>query len=220
MEPNKLDQEFRDRLSKREMTPSPAAWDRLDAMLSVAEEKKSKPKFTWLYVAAGLLGFLLISSIFLNNRSNMEQGTEIIVESDTIRTNEATPMEAIPNSATPKTGIADTEHNNSSLEKSVKPTTNVPSSTKRPERMIASQEPVKVEVPPSADKRMPDATVEELLADVKLASVVNPTVKVDPNALLIEVDNELEQSFREKVIRSAGKNFQNVKVALANRNFN
>jgi hypothetical protein len=47
---------------------------------------------------------------------------------------------------------------------------------------------------------------------------MNPTVKVNASNLLSEVDNELELSFREKVIRKIDKNYKTVKVALANRN--
>jgi len=43
-------------------------------------------------------------------------------------------------------------------------------------------------------------------------------IKVNANDLLNQVDGELEQSFREKVITKVNKNYQTVKVALANRN--
>ena len=42
MEPNKFEKDFREKLNQREIEPSNNAWDRLDAMLSVAEEKKPK----------------------------------------------------------------------------------------------------------------------------------------------------------------------------------
>ena len=42
MEPNKIEKQFREKLNTREIQPSVQVWDRLDAMLSVAEEKKTK----------------------------------------------------------------------------------------------------------------------------------------------------------------------------------
>ena len=42
MEPNNFEKDFREKLNQREIEPSNKAWDRLDAMLSVAEEKKPK----------------------------------------------------------------------------------------------------------------------------------------------------------------------------------
>ena len=43
-------------------------------------------------------------------------------------------------------------------------------------------------------------------------------VKVDAKSLLSQVDGEVEQTFREKVITKINKNYKEVKVALANRN--
>jgi len=40
MEPNKLETQIKEQLNAREIQPSEMAWDRLDAMLTVAEEKK------------------------------------------------------------------------------------------------------------------------------------------------------------------------------------
>jgi hypothetical protein len=47
---------------------------------------------------------------------------------------------------------------------------------------------------------------------------VNEKIKVDANSLLSEVDRELEQTFREKVITKIGKNYQEIKVVLVTRN--
>ena len=58
---------------------------------------------------------------------------------------------------------------------------------------------------------------ESQIAEIN-TKAMNPTVKVNASNLLSEVDNELELSFREKVIRKIDKNYKTVKVALANRN--
>ena len=60
-----------------------------------------------------------------------------------------------------------------------------------------------------------------MLAEVKRISKEGNSktlVKVNSNTLLSQVDGELELSFREKVINKVNKNYQTVKVALANRN--
>jgi hypothetical protein len=60
-----------------------------------------------------------------------------------------------------------------------------------------------------------------MLASVQTApkaAFSKTAVKVNPNTLLSQVDGELELSFREKVINKVNKNYQTVKVALANRN--
>ncbi len=63
--------------------------------------------------------------------------------------------------------------------------------------------------------------VDDLLASVEKQPKTTTkvaAVKVDANSLLSEVDGELEQTFREKVISRIGKSYQNAKSALANRN--
>jgi hypothetical protein len=42
MAQHKIDKDFRSKLAQREITPTANAWDRLDAMLTVAEQKKPK----------------------------------------------------------------------------------------------------------------------------------------------------------------------------------
>ena len=49
MEPNNFEKDFREKLNQRKIEPSDKACDRLDAMLSIAEEKKQpKNKNRWM----------------------------------------------------------------------------------------------------------------------------------------------------------------------------
>ena len=50
MEPNNIENQIREKLNSREIQPSAQAWDRLDAMLTVGEEKKNKAFFFLLQV--------------------------------------------------------------------------------------------------------------------------------------------------------------------------
>jgi hypothetical protein len=69
MEPNNLENQFAEKLNAREIQPSPVAWDRLDAMLTVAE--KPKRNFNWLYIAASFVGFILIATVFFNQTETL-----------------------------------------------------------------------------------------------------------------------------------------------------
>ena len=67
MEPNKIDNQIREKLNGRDIQPSAQAWDRLDAMLTISEEKKPKKGYVWFFVAASTLlffglGFFIFSS--------------------------------------------------------------------------------------------------------------------------------------------------------------
>ena len=71
MEPNKLENDFKNKLNQRSMQPTEMAWDRLDAMLTVAEAKKTKSTFGWLYIAASFLGFILIATVFFSQSTSL-----------------------------------------------------------------------------------------------------------------------------------------------------
>ncbi|HQX02683.1 MAG TPA: hypothetical protein PKZ44_01100, partial [Flavobacterium sp.] len=71
MEPNKLENKMREKLNKRTIQPSANAWDRLDAMLSVTEQKP-KRNFKWLSIAAVFVGFTLIGIFILNKEKSIE----------------------------------------------------------------------------------------------------------------------------------------------------
>src|SRR6478609_6641493 len=84
MEPNKIEKQFKEQLNSREIKPSAMAWDKLDAMLTVAD-KKPKRNFRWLYVAASVLGFLLVSTVYFNRfeTATINKDTPIVLEQKT-----------------------------------------------------------------------------------------------------------------------------------------
>ncbi len=63
---------------------------------------------------------------------------------------------------------------------------------------------------------------ESLLADLdksaKESANKKTSLNVDAKSLLSQVDGEVEYTFREKMLKKINKNYQEVKVALANRN--
>jgi len=87
MAQNNMDKDFSNKLNEREIQPSPMAWDRLDAMLTVAEQKKTGRKYNWLYVAAGFLGFLFIGMMLFNQTEQMTDSgkNEVVIEDNSIK---------------------------------------------------------------------------------------------------------------------------------------
>ena len=245
MEPNNIESQFREKLNEREIQPSAQAWDRLDAMLAVAdsshsEQAKQKPKrnYSWMFMAAAFLGFILITTVFLTQDQEM-----VDVGKDTIVFD--IPRETIPNKniQKPEALLEETE-SDVALMKNGDSNSNVSSkndniaSTGKVSNTISKEAIIG---PAVAEKQLPSETNDRITkpeekltnryinVDELLASVDSPPtkekvldnvskVKVNPNNLLSAVDGELELSFREKVIQSVSKNYQDVKVALGNRN--
>jgi low affinity Fe/Cu permease len=79
---NKLESQIKEKLNAREIQPSAQAWDRLDAMLSVVEEKKTKRSFGWLYIAAGITVLLIAGMFFFSQNSTDTINQDSVVDSE------------------------------------------------------------------------------------------------------------------------------------------
>ena len=98
MEPNKLEKQFKNQLDARKIQPSEMAWNKLDAMLAVADQsnseqpkQKSKSKFSWLYVAASFAGLVLVGTVYFsqNNSESSNLKNEVVIQ------NKVAPQEAV-----------------------------------------------------------------------------------------------------------------------------
>ncbi|MEK8180552.1 hypothetical protein WMW71_09390 [Flavobacterium buctense] len=245
MEPNKIEKQFREKLNAREIQPSAQAWDRLDAMLSVAEEKKTRKPFGFLFIAASILVFVTLG-LFLFNQN----GTEINTTNTVVATETKidTTQSKIENVQLP---IVESQKQNKALVTSeVQPTTNNQQptinhqrvsisnqSTTHQNQIIKDKEIVFQNSSDVAQKDMPrimeqtqivvgkqntSKSDESLLAGLdksaKESASKKTSLKVDAKSLLSQVDGEVEYTFREKMLQKINKNYQEVKVALANRN--
>ncbi|SHG74516.1 hypothetical protein SAMN05444372_109115 [Flavobacterium micromati] len=236
MEPNKLDKHIKEQLNSREIQPSEMAWSKLDAMLTAAESsnseqarQKPKRKFPWMYIAASVVGFLLIGTVYfskklngidnLNNEVVLENGirTESKKENPEVRKADDQLNEVIG-----KTDVKGNILVNKTITSREKSIVNKSISNQNPivEVSINNQKLEKKSIKPQSVA----VSVDELLAAVEspskkeMQSQQNLIVRVNAINLLSEIDGELELSFREKVINKVSKNFQTVKVALSNRN--
>lgn len=248
MEPNKLETQIKEKLSSREIQPTEMAWDRLDAMLSVSEEKKTKrfPFLTskFIGIAASVLVFLSVGLYFINQENTDIKVEESVVVKEEIKTNTSeentTEVEEI-NSITVQSEeqVAVTTNNkpqtinkkssqsfNQNIQNNQKATVNpIINKNKEIEYLgngdVAQKDLPRIETRKEIVVSKPNnVNVDDLLASVENESknTKKPSVKVNANTLLSQVDGELEQSFRQKAINRISRNYQEVKLALANRN--
>ena len=239
MEPNNFEKDFREKLNQREIEPSNKAWDRLDAMLSVTEEKKPKKSKKWLYVAASIAGFLLVGTIYFNSSETVEikKDTPIVLEQkldkDTldvvgINANDARHanndnQKPIIKNATAIVGIQNQNKNSKQLESKVglpikndlkedKATAN-PFENKNYESenkgKYISAEKLLAEINGEVDTKATDEIIKKN----------RKAVSVNPNDLLLNAETELNQSYRESALDKFNKNLKAVKSAIANRNY-
>ena len=241
MEPNNnIENQFREKLNSREIKPSTTSWDRLDAMLAVADsntneqpQQKKKRSFGWMYIAASFLGFILIATVFLSQTEDLVDVERTPFVHETIvqpAENESKNQMVTPNveetivkfeNKTNKNQEAN-NHNSIINQEIINQNQAVVSHQKEvvEEQLPFPNSQLLTETP---QKKSDYANVDELLAAVKKNKKDKlfqdkATVKVNSNDLLSQVDGELELSFRQKVIKSVSKNYQEVKVALSTRN--
>lgn len=238
MEPNNIENQFRDKLNKREIKPSESSWDRLDAMLTVADPSvselaKQKPKrnYRWMYFAASFLGFILIATVFLSQTEEVidSKHDKVVFEEKQVQEKDTTLEEVleIPSENTNTETVTTSEK---AVVKQESKTFEKPKATpfieEKPSNQVAEVTNEKNNSSSSiiSQKTEVKVDVNALLASVDTKqskqSIANNTVsvKINSNDLLSQVDDELELSFRERVLKSVNKKFQEVKVAVAKRN--
>lgn len=225
MEPNKFENEIRNQLNQRSIQPSEQSWDRLDAMLSVAEQTP-KRSFKWLYIAASFVGFTLIGFFLFNQQKNeglIIPENNVVVEgkqpSQVIEKPEVS-TESITFKTNQTKAVATTVYD---LKKSKSPTEIDPKKEQVLDLAIANTQENVVEVPTNSQTSI-KINPEVLLANVENGETLttktqsSSTVKVDPNSLLSSVEKEVDESFRDRAIQTLNKNYKSVKSLLANRN--
>ncbi len=237
MEPNNFEKDFREKLNQRKIEPSEKAWDRLDAMLSVAEEtKKPKKNRKWLYIAASIVGFLLVGTFFFNLKKDaVETPKSVVIEEKIKKDSVVKPTINKVEPVQTETVIAEKSPTETAAQKSNKQENNLNQTSNKTIKNESNQiaessviiknnqekqsntNPVVVIENPKKENtdQLLETTEKTVLAQ---SSVKKSKVKINASDLLNQVDGELELSFREKVITKVNKNYQTVKVALANRN--
>lgn len=227
MEPNKLENSFREQLNKREIQPSEMAWDRLDAMLSVAEKKKPK-KRTWMYIAASFLGFILIGSLFFSqSETEIKTNNAVVVQENTESQSEnISQKESSPVSSSTITAVKPNQNAIASVTTSSKKGSNASKENSSISQKGTEEVQIIEEKAISDVKQNKYIESESLLAEAETklqsesikSSVAKSGVKVNSKNLLNSVEGELDDTFRERVVRSIGKNYETVKSSLATRN--
>ncbi|PAM91824.1 hypothetical protein B4N84_23640 [Flavobacterium sp. IR1] len=244
MEPNNFEKDFRKKMEQRNIEPSDKAWDRLDAMLSIAEEnkpaKKTRKKNRWLYVAASVGGFLLLGTFFFNQKKNPSEVLRTIeVQNDkNVVVKERTQKDSVVKTVVPKkdpnktvVAVSDEVSIKPAMQEETSRNTKSNKNIQNESNQIAessiinqNQEIQSIKNQSAVAQTNVNKNADQLLVIAEKKSLAEngmkprSKVKINANDLLNQVDGELELSFREKVITTVNKNYQTVKVALTNRN--
>ncbi len=234
MEPNKIEQQIKNKLEGRAIQPSLKSWDRLDAMLSV-EEKPKKKSFLWYYVAASLF-FIFGMTYWLTNQNS----NEVIPQNTIVTTEGEDALESFEEEYSIENKveinnklIEDVQSNYNSVivqnqeSKKVNFDKKIKVVNPKGETFIQNQKNEEKEVIVENNKPI-YVSPEKLLASVENnqenSSITNSnktksTVKVDANSLLSSVESEITEEYRETTFDKLKRKFEQAKTAVANRNY-
>lgn len=225
MGPSKMEEDFRKKLNARELQPSEAAWDRLDAMLSVAENKKLKRAFPWRYVAAGLILFFGAGLFLFTQEPENLKVLPANDNSSIVSTQEALEQTESPKKGTTATVPSEVEQNMNKeviaanqrpLEKKLS-SMQVLNPSELPKQVVNEAKPLVLQSE-TPDHQKVTVEAEKLLVTVNQLKE-KPKVKVNANSLLMSVEGELNQEFRETTFDKIQRKFEAVKTAVVNRNY-
>jgi len=242
---NKFEKQLKEQLQRREIQPSQAAWDTISEQLEDFETSKSN-RFQWYGIAAGFIGVLFVSVLFFTvKESSTVPETEIInVKNDSIPLNSKTENiheEKLKNdNVIVETRVRQEESiQNTSKSNQDKSLKDVLAGSTYEERKID-----KVVLSLNTSEELIDAKIAEIIDQVAVLEKENSTVtdaeidsllrgaqrqiledkfirddkSVDAMALLADVEDELDQSFRDQIFDALKDGFLKVRTAVADRN--
>lgn len=228
MEPNKLDNQIREKLNAREIQPSAQAWDRLDAMLTVSEDKKPKKGYGWLFIAASTLlffglGFFLFNSNETPNTNNTNSNVIVTTVNEEVDSSETIKSDVISfEKEQPVLVQNETNHVKTVRDKKSEEVNKIIKQENGVQENLLA-----ISHYPSTDTYK-YVTPENLLVEVQTGekvitsdkkATVKPKMKVDANSLLSNVEKELDETHKETTLEKLNRKFQDAKSALANRNY-
>lgn len=237
MAPSNWDNHIKESLEKRQLQPSQDAWSKLQSRLESEEKRKSNKTFWWLGLAASIVGIVFISTLFFNK--NEQPTNNIVVTPKTVIEAENNtkqpdiineqPIEIVEqikeqpkqNQPIPSDKIQDkqqlVETTNIELEKPKEDIINTFEDEKLKE-VVAKIQDLK-----NANDVVTEDEIDALLKDAEKAifkeKIKNTNTQTfDADALLQDVEEDLQQSFRAKVFEALKSSYETVKTAVAERN--
>lgn len=79
MAPMKLENRMKERLEKRSIDPSPAAWDRIASKLETQAVVKKSNRKLWVAIAASFIGGVIATLIIINQQSLIQNNAPVVI---------------------------------------------------------------------------------------------------------------------------------------------
>jgi hypothetical protein len=238
---DKLEKHIKDKLEERTIAPSKGAWDKIASQIKGPSPKKRTP-WSIYAVAASVVGVVLVSVYFFTNESprvdenqvvETETKTGVITEPEQTTGKES--MEESIEVAVIEADSKITEENPTmDADNPISNGALVQEETKAPlkdELLINSDALIaqkveevvaQVELMEHAHQDVTDAEVDSLLRaaqrQILTDKLFTESGSVDAMSLLAEVEDELDETFRDQIFDALKSGYLKLRTAVADRN--
>jgi len=245
MAPNKFEKHIKKELQGRKIRPSENAWSRISEQLEISEDPKSTSFFRY-GIAAGVIGLLVISIWYFNTDEPIASPQTVVTKkpvtpAEKEQNAQRVLKEKIPEDQTVATREIELKKTISNppvkkLDEAIETTV---FNTSKNDRLVE-----KVSITSKVSEEIIDTKVAEIIAQVDLLEKENTFVtdteidvllrkaerevlenkiflknnSVDAMALLADVEDELDTSFRDQIFNALKDGFVKVRTAVADRN--
>ena len=231
MEQNSFENQIKEKLENRSITPSNQAWSRLNEMLPVSDEPKRN--FKWMFLAASFIGFISVAIFFQRQPNELVGADKPKIPIENI-------IAPITENTISKSGSLGIISDKVNPEKEIVKVESKINQKKNNQAIISENNGVEINSKTNLDDGMSNGTqkpiifkeqtqnssqliahesnsLDQIVPKNELDDTSNQ-IRVNANSLLSQVENELNLTFRQKVIIKIAKNYKATKEILVARN--
>lgn len=228
---NSFENQIKEKLENRSITPSNEVWNRLNEMLPVPEEPKRN--FKWMMLVASCIGFISIAIFFQRQPDELFDADKpkIAIENKTTSRTENTTSKSnglgiISDKINSEKEIVKVEskknqkRNNEILVLENNGIKNNTMSNLDAGILNENQKPIVInqETQNSSELGTNESNSLKETSQKNDLDAKSNQIRVNANSLLSQVENELNLTFRQKVVMKIAKNYKATKEVLVARN--
>lgn len=237
---DKLEKHIKEKLEERTIAPSKGAWDRIASQIKEPAPRKRNTWFPYA-VAASFVGIVLVSLFFFTNGDAEAERLQVVEtevqEKAEIKSEEKAEKEAVTEVETEVVGTEVEPREpevNTEFQQPTSYTAVAEQEVKEPfqdkikinsDKLIAQkvEEVVaQVQILEDAKQEVTDAEVDSLLRAAQRQILTDKLFadsgSVDAMSLLAEVEDELDESFRDQIFDALKSGYLKLRTAVADRN--
>ncbi|MBS9462280.1 hypothetical protein KIM67_07655 [Flagellimonas sp. 389] len=239
----KLEKHIKEKLEERKISPSPQAWNKISSQITV--DKKAKRKVWYPYVvAASLIGILLMSLFFLNSEEPDKHQIQIVKETNTTEMvvpseKENKSFQKIQLEKSEVIAVVDKKADNQPLKQTrisvsreeIKATEDIFKNSLQDSFLEKSNSLIAQKINEVVDRVTYLETINTEVSDEEIDSLLRTAQRqilseqlfaedgtIDAMALLTEVEDELDGTFRDQIFDVLKEGYFKLRTAVADRN--